>query len=1379
METFEITVEKLLNNEIGIDEACSLLEFWAEACIGDTESFEKASQTLDELYTNHKISDDYQSKILKSIHIITGAPHPSIDDEDEEDDDATVMAQPLRKAAETITDEIDEDATIIAGADAFDISTPQNQEDATADFFNDSNQTDEDEDDGLLKPGSILKDRFNLVSVLGEGGMGVVYKAIDMLKVEAKDMNPYVAIKVLSEDFKEHPDAFISLQRETSKAQKLAHPNIATVYDFDRDKETVYMTMEMLEGKPLDEYIKSMPKEGLSEAEALEMITGLGEGLAYAHTNGLVHSDFKPGNAFVLYDGPVKVIDFGIARAAGGAVQDPAPGHDISKSGLETNLNPAPTDNTASATTDFDAGTLGALTPAYATVEMFEGKEPAPSDDIYALACVAVQLLTGKHPFKKKTAPKAKQQGMKPPVIAGFTKRQQRALEKALEFTRDKRTETMDEFLDGIRRRKNYTKQIILGTVVTLSLVGGFGYKPVTNYYEQQEIEKIILQANIGTSSRLLQTLGSLQQYTIEKRNAIKNGLKDKALEIYTTKIQEAVNIDAGRYEFDAASNYVDEALSFYSDSAAIQELSVQITEAKETLVKNLHAKYVEQLLALKLLPDETQDDLTDTLKLLKSIAPDDATFSDPRLEISYYNAANNAAKKKEFKTARLYLDTGKEYVPQSLIFQDLSDRITIDKLSNQIDNAQSSVKNNIPADITSTSELKPYINDLTILSLNLNQKNKTYINFMQLFENEFKQLLDSDAQQAQKLLQTFSATLPTEKVIAYTERLNSTDIESTTEPENKSLAKTHFFRDGTDIEQLISHISSIRSSISQYKIHAQTQYNIDYESNIELLKNEHRFSLLDYYNKLYQALLIVDTKALADEYLSDARKSFKVELARINLQASTENDKRIFVNIASENRLKDSEKTYHKIIKNTDDTEFVEFAKKEISRMYSTLAESSATEDNHENALTYALKAQEYFTSEHIEKQVFEYQKEISTKEVARLLITRDEEDKNSAKNLLKTLKTNYPDDYPFIVDKIAYLLNLEIIPLADINLLDAHRLKEHALSVVKSKIIANVSIKALPKPSKLAIQGKIEVGQKNLSAAQSSLNKAIALHPSHYQVDELRVMLDEQLKSAKDIYKEYEKHFNNEKYQKADKSLSNTIAQWKDNPAYNKERLYYDRVMRQVKANAKLCRTDLQGIGKQTRGACNDVVLSMKKGAPTMVVVPAISVKSKPYAIGKYEVSIKQLNDYCDSTKQCSKLTTIDTELPATNVPREIIENYTNWLTSETGFDYQIASYEQWRNAAASGGREGNSNNNCRLRIGTKLIKGQNIVPIKSGSVNNWGLINYVGNVDELVRTENGYVLAGGNFSDSISDCKISLEKPFVSNNNTTGFRLVRNLE
>ena len=205
-----------------------------------------------------------------------------------------------------------------------------------------------------MGPGSIIKHRFKLLEVLGIGGMGKVYKGIDLLKEEARDKNPYVAIKLLNDDFRDHPEAFISLQRESSRQQKLAHPNIATVYDFDRlggPGTPVYITMELMEGTPLNDYIKKTVKKqnGLPFKEAFEIIRQLGAALAYAHDRRLVHSDFKPGNAFLCKDGVVKTLDFGIARA----VKNPVTGEG------EKTL--------------FDPGKLGALTPAYASLEMLQG----------------------------------------------------------------------------------------------------------------------------------------------------------------------------------------------------------------------------------------------------------------------------------------------------------------------------------------------------------------------------------------------------------------------------------------------------------------------------------------------------------------------------------------------------------------------------------------------------------------------------------------------------------------------------------------------------------------------------------------------------------------------------------------------------------------------------------------------------------------------------------------------------------------------------------------------------------------------------------------------------------------------------------------------
>ena len=150
-----------------------------------------------------------------------------------------------------------------------------------------------------LGPGVTLKDRFVLLEKLGQGGMGVVFKAKDLLKVEAQDKDPYVAIKVLTDAFKKYSGSFIALQREASKAQRLAHPNVATVYDFDRDGNTVFMTMEFLQGKPLNQLIKEIAKKPLKLDHALHIIEELCSGLAYAHDHNIIHRDIKPGNIFI------------------------------------------------------------------------------------------------------------------------------------------------------------------------------------------------------------------------------------------------------------------------------------------------------------------------------------------------------------------------------------------------------------------------------------------------------------------------------------------------------------------------------------------------------------------------------------------------------------------------------------------------------------------------------------------------------------------------------------------------------------------------------------------------------------------------------------------------------------------------------------------------------------------------------------------------------------------------------------------------------------------------------------------------------------------------------------------------------------------------
>ncbi|MDR5739591.1 MULTISPECIES: protein kinase domain-containing protein [unclassified Caballeronia] len=322
------------------------------------------------------------------------------------------------------------------------------------------------EADQVKGVGDTLNNRFVLEECLGIGGMGTVYKALDLRKLEASDRRPYVAIKVLNLQFRGNPKSLIALQREARKAQQLAHRNIVTVYDFDRDGAIVYLTMEYLSGQPLSKILRSPKFKGMPFHEMFRIFKGMATALAYAHERGFVHCDFKPANVFVTDAAEVKVIDFGIARV----IQRPEEDTEA---------------------TVFDPGSLGALTPAYASPEMLEHREPDPRDDIYALGCIAYELLTGKHPFDRVPALQAKSAGMKPQRPDNLGNKQWKALKAALAFEREERTPTVAQFLDELseeqpaapaqaKTKRIAAPKLAIGALA-LVLIAGAGYVLVTH----------------------------------------------------------------------------------------------------------------------------------------------------------------------------------------------------------------------------------------------------------------------------------------------------------------------------------------------------------------------------------------------------------------------------------------------------------------------------------------------------------------------------------------------------------------------------------------------------------------------------------------------------------------------------------------------------------------------------------------------------------------------------------------------------------------------------------------------------------------------------------------------------------------------------------
>ncbi len=311
----------------------------------------------------------------------------------------------------------------------------------------------------LPECGQVIKARFELVEELGRGGMGAVFRARDMRKVETLDPDPWVAIKFLSSALDGFEFASVSLQREAKHAQTLNHPNIVKVFDFDRDGSLVYLTMEVLEGESLQQRLHDFATRPLDEEERDRIAAGILAGVAYAHSNGITHADLKPSNVMVSVGGEPKILDFGIARR------------------LEYD-------------TVFDADDIGALTVDYASPEMLAGERPTPADDVYALGCIVFALHAGKHPFDHVRADQARDLKRRPVRPRSMSPMQWRALRKSLAFTRKER------YADAAAFRRAWLgldwRRIAIAATLAVAVLGTSAWllaDPAQSYLAQSRLE--------------------------------------------------------------------------------------------------------------------------------------------------------------------------------------------------------------------------------------------------------------------------------------------------------------------------------------------------------------------------------------------------------------------------------------------------------------------------------------------------------------------------------------------------------------------------------------------------------------------------------------------------------------------------------------------------------------------------------------------------------------------------------------------------------------------------------------------------------------------------------------------------------------------------
>jgi Protein kinase domain len=267
--------------------------------------------------------------------------------------------------------------------------------------------------------GTVLRDRYELLQLLGRGGMASVYKARDRYRTSLGVADCYVAIKIV-QPHPSRPGSVDALGREFHNAQRLSHPNVINVYDIDREADASFYSMEFLDGERLSQLVKRAGGR-LPRPYALAIVRDIGDAIAHAHSRGVVHSDLKPHNIMITREGHVRVLDFGsgIVRSGEPWISELSPG-----------------------------GEYRQATPAYASCEQLQGWCADPRDDIYALACLAYQLLAGRHPFDQRSSLVARGRRMRARRPPGMRGDNWRALRRGLAWSREQRNMTMEKWLE-------------------------------------------------------------------------------------------------------------------------------------------------------------------------------------------------------------------------------------------------------------------------------------------------------------------------------------------------------------------------------------------------------------------------------------------------------------------------------------------------------------------------------------------------------------------------------------------------------------------------------------------------------------------------------------------------------------------------------------------------------------------------------------------------------------------------------------------------------------------------------------------------------------------------------------------------------------------
>ncbi|MGQ0501021.1 MAG: protein kinase domain-containing protein [Panacagrimonas sp.] len=1223
--------------------------------------------------------------------------------------------------------------------------------------------------------GTRLKDRFVLERQLGQGGMGVVYLALDERKVEARDRNPRVAVKVLNDEFRRHPDSLIALQRESRRSQQLAHDNIVRVYDFDKDGTIVFMTMEYVDGEDLKSLIRRLEGKGMPMAEAYPIIEGMGRALERAHRDGVVHSDFKPGNVMLTQQRVPKVFDFGIARAGK---------HRGGSTGEQT---------------VFDASTLGALTPAYASLEMLQGVDAEPACDLYALSCVAYELLSGVHPFNKLNAEQAQKQGLVPAPVPGLSKLQWRTLCRGLAFQRGNRIATAGELIEGLRPRTQRERMlpIALGGLASAAVVALLVWGGTVFWYNRKmgAVEDCIGAVECADAMVLTQKLQSLKpadQALLGDRH------RDEIKGIFHSSLAKHWAPAQARYDYKRAAEVVRLAFGLYGqDSAWVKELGDGLEASRNTALSQLNDEFTRQIDQDPFVtPEGGERGLLAILDAVRAIDPAQAMLQDGRIGPALERGVRNAlaapgldaaqqlaAARKRFDAAQPYTGGGDALKPLASDLQARADQIESEsREAQQLAAARSEREQRLAAVAQALSHAAP------------TREWRSAVRDAWIAAHEAVPADDADLRKQEQAL---ASTLLAQSTRAQAdgkldEAADSARLGVELLASNEALAQQLKLLDDARNRQIAqAKTESERLKLQQERLDQLLQRPSDSVKWIDEV----------------DASLKAFSEGADPSRARAQRETFARGIEQLVTQA-----------IAAGDLGKAQALANRAVAAGTVGAQLAGLLERVTeARRQAQAKQIDALRD---------LAREKSFSPD--------WQRSVESS-VAKLRATNDP----SLPALLETLGAAYAERADQLVDDKSYAAARQVVDsatrvapasaavkaaLARINKLESEervareqqqrqfKVEELERTVALKAAASELSdaVAALDQLRKLdpanrfaASEGPRQVAEGSLKLAErfaasgdfanaiKAADRGLQVLPSATNLAQARSRY-ESAACAAELDRETRKPGT---LLAARKTECLALLKKQDPALYAKYRGLESTAVatppaappesaapaaavippppasvaesRAVVKGPDPCKKSFAGDGTRGRAQCVDDAGGVK--GPTIVVVSGLGT----FGITQTEVWYAEFARYCKSNGPCPPAPA-DGFLPVTQVSVEQARGYARWLSSVTGRRYRLPSTTEWTHAATVGGRDVLSEGYCKSESG-----GQGPHQITSGVMNRWGLVNAVGNVWELVD-DGGLVMAlGGSFQDDSGNCGADARKAFSGPDPAVGFRLVRELD